>query len=366
MKHFMKHFNSRTLPALLLVLALFFGAGWIAPQTAAGIYKKSGTPTPVLKKAGSSITARQAAATQTQTATATADTTQTPAASETATAAATVQPSETAVAETPTAAAETPTGESVSPTAPARGTERQMMEYLYAFSLDPSSLSPANVTDSDRAFLDVALAQNTAGLEMMQLASRRTADSQIRGLVDMMTRMHEKDQALLEKLEQQVGGNAKPSSLSHVQILPETPEGQLGFQWVDLNVVFVKKVKNATGSTFGLVLLNELIGEHAMGVETAQAAEVSSTNPSIQALARHLAQEESIHIMLMSTLRDRLYFHQDTPIYFPAPPNLTPTESATGTETPAASGTASPTGTTAPAAATETATATPAATSSYP
>lgn len=301
----MSRFSLRSLPAIIAVLALFGGAWLVRPQATV-------------------------AAQQDATVTVTGVVSGTPAAGETA------QPSESAtavVSETPVAGTPVVTATT---TQVARGTQKQMLDYIASFSLDATTVTSANVSAADRSFLDAALAMNTMEIQTMQTAIKRAHNKEVRSLAQMMLAMHQKDQTLLTQLQTNVGGNTRPA-LDRVAFLPGSPEQTLGFNWINLNVVFANKLKHVSnGNPFDLAFLDVAAGSHAFAVETAQTAFCNSQNTSIQALARHVAQEASLHEMLIIALRDRLFYKSSTPIIFPQVP-VVPTQPGM-TETPGAPG----------------------------
>lgn len=308
----MTKLNGKSLSAMLMAVVLLASAMFGAPQIA--LAQVDDTPTPPVDATETPIATETDFPIETPTEIVE---TETPEMTPTA-----VEETATPVG-TPTVIAPTQT-----PTRQA-GTLQGLLDYLHAFNLDPDTITPENTTAFDRMFLEGALAMNTSELQMMDLAVQRARNSEVRRLARMMLEMHEKDQALLLQLVENAGGNTNPS-LSRVALLPGTAEQSLGFNWVDLNVVFGNKVKSASSDSFDLTFLDVAIGAHAMIVDAGQVARFNSTNPGIQALGQHLAQEAALHKMLMTVTRDRIFFGKHTPITFPVAPTIAPTPTPDG------------------------------------
>ncbi len=153
---------------------------------------------------------------------------------------------------------------------------------------------------------------------------------------------------------------SQPVSLNNVPVLPGTALGQLGFQSVNLNDMFLARVLYAPNGQFDLAFDMQMTSALNLAEDTANVVQTGSSNPVLQAVARHLYQEDGIDLLILQILGDRVFFDQDLIVSFPAPPGVpgqaTPTPASTESATPAASGTS-----TATLPASGTSTATPAA-----
>lgn len=347
--------------------------------------------------------------------------------------------------------------------------QRAVVQSLYDFSPDISSITPGSLVGSDRTALDVLWAHNYNTLQMLRVAMSRARNSRVRDEVRLLYQMRLKDQILLNQLEAQVGpaagtstptavststagspttavtsttvvttvptgsatavstsaptvaattlpteqptavvtstmaatlvsppvetsvptgvttstsaatsaatseatttgeatsvptseataettgapegiiieglGKIHPVSLRAVPILPGTGLGQLGFQTIDLNAVYLNKIMRVPNNQFDLAFATQLNGALYMALDVAREVQTTSTNPVLQSVAQHMVQENQLDLVLLQILGDRVFFDQSLRVHFPtsvaAPGQPTPvvTESAT----PVPSGTA--------------------------
>lgn len=111
--------------------------------------------------------------------------------------------------------------------------------------------------------------------------------------------------------------NGRPVSLQNVPILPNTALGQLGFHSINLEGAFLDKITRVPGNLFDAAFSVQMTSALNLGQDTAGAVRTSSTNAVLQNVASHLQKENSLDLLLLQVLGDRIFFNQSLNVQFP-------------------------------------------------
>lgn len=199
-----------------------------------------------------------------------------------------------------------------------------LLTQISSYSFDMTSVSSGSLSAFDRSFIDAAAAQNQAGMQIMETALKSEKNANLRNLLQVMMAQHMKDQETLTALRSKAGLTSTVS-LTSAPVLAGSPAADLGYQTVDLQAKYISSVSKAkSSSSYGRSVLDQLIALHGAGISDAVLAQSSASSAEIKGLAKHLADEESLHLEMMTFLRGRMYFGQKAAFNIPGAPSGSP------------------------------------------